>query len=190
MIDKSRKSIFNLKESNWESKYAKFTRLKRDIYFHIYLKKFTFNSFKKEWELAYFSSLIKERYLYLSLLFIIKKPLILLSILLKIFRKKKYALYISLESNNHYPSNFEITELEKNLIKSYKFNKNEKILLRKALNKFVCNSHYHANLEVNKYENIYLIGSTSINRTFSSNPTGIILDQINKISKKFLMDIK
>ena len=59
-----------------------------------------------------------------------------------------------------------------------------KFNLKKALKKFVCNSHYHSNLEVSKYENIFIIGSSSINNTFSANPTGIILEKLKEISKK------
>ena len=155
-----------------------------NIYYHIYLKKYTFNNFSQEWNMTFFTSLIKKRYYFLALIFLIKKPLIIINFLIKILKKKKYALYISLRTNNHYPTKFEIKEVEKNLKKSFKFTDSEKFNLKKALAKFVCNSHYHSNIEISKYENIFIIGSSSINNTFSANPTGIILEQLKEISKK------
>ena len=38
IVPKNRFHFLKLKESNWQNKYAKFTRLKNDIYYHIYLK--------------------------------------------------------------------------------------------------------------------------------------------------------
>lgn len=184
-LSKKRADFFYLKESNWQNKYAKFTRLKNDIYYHIYLKKYTFNNFRKEWDLTFFTSLIRKRYFYLSLLFLIQKPSLLINFLIKIFKKKKYALYISLRTNNDYPTKEEIQEVEKNLTELYNFTDTEKFNLKKALKKFVCNSHYHSNIEISKYENIFIIGSSSIKNTFSANPTGIILEQIKEISRQF-----
>ena len=184
IVPKNRFHFLKLKESNWQNKYAKFTRLKNDIYYHIYLKKFTFKNFRKEWDITFFTSLIKKKYFFLTLLFLIKKPLIIINFLIKIFKKRKYALYISIRTNNDYPSENEIKEVEKNLKHLYNFTEFEKLNLKKALKNFVCNSHYHSNIEVSKYKNIFIIGSSSIKNTFSANPTGIIMEQIKEISKK------
>lgn len=182
-IKKKRIDIFNLEESDWKCKNAKFSRLNNDIYYHIYLKKFTFNSFKREWDLAFLSSFIKNRYLILIIKYIAKNPNIIISLFFKIFKKKKYALYLSLESSNNYPSYKELSEVRKDLFKNYKFNENEINSVNKAFQKFTCNSHYHSNIRQNKYENIFIIGSSSIDKTFSANPTGFILEQITTIAK-------
>lgn len=183
-IYKNRIEIFNLKESDSQVKNARFSRLKNDIYYHIYLKKFTFNSFNREWDLAFFSSLVKNKYLVLIIKYILKKPIIIINLFLKLFKKKQYALYVSLESDNDYPSLIEITKVKNDLLKNYKFNEYEINLLNKAFQEFTCNSHYHSNIRENKYENIFIIGSPSIDKTFSANPTGFILEQIIAIAKR------
>lgn len=183
-INKNRIDIFNLEESDSQCKNARFSRLKNDIYYHIYLKKFTFNSFKKEWDIAFFSSLIKNKYLVLIIKYVMKRPIIFINLFLKLFKKKKYALYLSLESNNDFPSFNEVTEVKNDLLKNYEFNEYEINLLNKAFQEFTCNSHYHSNIRENKYKNIFIIGSPSIDKTFSANPTGFILEQIIAISER------
>lgn len=179
-IKKKRIKDLNLKVSNWKEKFARFHKINDDIYYHTYLKKFTFDKFKKEWDLAFLFSLIKNKYIKLMFIFILKKPKIIFYSLLKLFKEKNYAIYVSLESNNNYPTINEIEKVKKDLINFYKFKNHELRFLNTSLDNFVCNSHYHSNIHQNKYENIFIIGSPSINKTFSANPTGFILSQVNK----------
>lgn len=181
-IEQKRVKDFNLKISNWKEKFARFSKINGDIYYHTYLKRFTFDQFKKEWDLAYLFSLIKNKYLKLIFVFILKKPKVIFYSLLKLLKKRKYAIYVSLESNNNYPTMNEIEKVKKDLINFYKFKQYELRFLNNSLDNFVCNSHYHSNINKNKYENIFIIGSPSINKTFSANPTGFILRQVYKTS--------
>ena len=115
-IKKKRIKDLNLKVSNWKEKFARFHKINDDIYYHTYLKKFTFDKFKKEWDLAFLFSLIKNKYIKLMFIFILKKPKIIFYSLLKLFKEKNYAIYVSLESNNNYPTINEIEKVKKDLI--------------------------------------------------------------------------
>ena len=61
--------------------------------------------------------------------------------------------------------------------------KSEFSSFKSSLNHFTSNSHFHSNCPEKLNDSVFVIGSASITKTYSANPTGFILNRIDSILK-------
>ena len=185
-IFKINKKIYqkiNLEKSNSKKKSARFVILNKETSFHYYIKKYSFLKFEQEWNVTFALSLLKKGYLIFFLLKIINSPQLIFLIPLRFILPKKYFLYISLESFSKKPKKEQVSKIFNYFVDNDYIDKKNYLSFRDSLNDFVSNSHFHSNIPSKLCDSIYVIGSASVERTFSANPTGFIINQIDKLLK-------
>ena len=178
-----------LKESNSSVKYSRFIIKNEETNFHYYIKNFTFKKFGDEWKVTFSLSLLKNKYYKLFLKYFLQNPKIIFLIPLRFILPKRRAIYISIESLLPSPTPSQINQVFDYFVENKFILKSEFSSFKSSLSHFTSNSHFHSNFPERLNDSVFVIGSASIIKTYSANPTGFILNRIDSIVKdieKFL----
>lgn len=183
--DKDLLKKITLANSSSDIKYSNFVNYE-NTNFHFYLKKFRFEKFEFEWQVMLALSLLKSLYVKQFLKYIFYNPKVIFLIFKRFLKSGSYGIYISCESNA-----LRVLKKDKENIliyfcRKYNLSKSMKRVLKKSLDNLYSNSHFHSDYKICPYKNIYIIGSSSLNKTFSANPTAFISKQIAEISNSII----
>lgn len=178
--DKNLLKKIKLVNSSTDVKYSNFVNFE-NTYFHFYLKKFKFDKFEFEWKVTLALSLLKSLYIKEFFKYIFHNAKVIFLIFKRFLKSGSYGIYISCESNALKVLNKDKENILLYFCKKYNLSKSMELGLKKSLDNLYSNSHFHADYKICPYKNIYIIGSSSLNKTYSANPTAFISRQISKI---------
>lgn len=184
-ISDHKSKLINIPNSNSNIKIATLFKFNNDEYFHFYLKKFRFKYFKDEWNATIAITLIKKGYIYELLKLIFCKPVVIADLFLRFILPKYNGVYITVESKEGHISH-KSKEIYATLVKKLSLSNEDKKNLKNSLKSFTSNSHFHSTYETNPIPGVFIIGSSSIGKTYSINPTAIILKQLNEVIQEVI----
>lgn len=182
-ISDVRAKLINIPNSNSNIKLATLCKFNNDDYFHFYLKKFRFKYFKDEWNATIAITLIKKGYIYELIKLLFHKPIIIADLFLRFILPKYTGVYITVESKEELLCS-KSEEIYRILVKKLSLSNKEKKNLKFSLKSFTSNSHFHSFYKKNPMPGVFIIGSSSIGKTYSINPTAIILKQLKDVFKE------
>ncbi len=183
--DKNLLKRIKLTNSSPNIKYSNFVNYE-NTHFHFYLKKFKFCKFEFEWQVMFALSLLRSLYIKEFFRYIFSNPKVIFLVLKRFLKLGSYGIYISCESDASRVLNKDKENIYIFFCSKYKLSKSMRLELKKSLDKLYSNSHFHSDHKISPYENIYIIGSSSLNKTFSANPTAFISKQISEISNDLI----